>query len=206
MKEKLIGTICLTLAIIIFVTTGTSYAYFTASTTSSGSIDGETADFEVSLDIEETYTATHLIPLEDSLISTAVKNNCIDKNRYQVCSLYKITLTNTGTPQILNGYIKSEEGTTYTTSNLRGQLFNSDLTSSVSTAIELSNDGTKQYFKVDGSNMTTSEVSNTPVVYYLAIWLNETHSSQIEDYNKKFVGSVTFESINGNQITSKFSA
>lgn len=205
MRNKLIGSICLVLGIIVIVTTSTSFAYFSASADGTGELSGETIEFSVSLNVEEVHKSEQLIPIEDSKITTAVNNNCIDSKGYEVCSLYKITLTNTGEALILNGHITSTNATTYTTANLKGQLFNNNLTSSISTITTLTNTTGKQYFKIDNTNLYSINVQNTSVIY-LAIWLTETGDYQNDDYNKDFAGKISFESIGGGQISANFSA
>lgn len=206
MREKLIGTICLALGIIIFVTTGTSFAYFSVSAGDENTdITGTTINFDVDMKLETIHHSNQLIPLEDSLIGTAIKNNCVDNNGYQVCSLYKITLTNSGDAQVLNGYITSTDETTYTTDHLKCQLFNSNLTSSVSGVTSLIKTEDRQYFKLNDTSLYATEVTNNNVIY-LAIWLTETHTFQNEDYSKKFYGNITFESILGGEISAKFNA
>lgn len=213
MRDKIIGTVCLVLGIIIIVSTGTSFAYFSATVEGSGDdITGTTMNFDVDLKVEATYTADQLVPLEDNLISAAVNNKCVDtsKYNYQVCSLFKITLTNNGDPQILNGHITAAEGTNYITDHLKGQLFNSDLTETVSGVLTLTdpeeiNLEEKRYFKIDDTNLFTTEITNENILY-LAIWLTETHDYQNDDYNKDFIGNIAFESISGEKVTSTFTS
>lgn len=203
MRNKLIGSLCLVMGIIVIVTTSTSFAYFSASVDGTGDISGETLNFSVNLKVEEIYKTEQLIPIDDSIIPIAINNNCVDSKGYDVCSLYKITLTNTENPIVLNGHITSVEGTSYTTDHLKGQLFSSNLTTSISTVTTLTNTSGKQYFKVDGTNLYSIEVQNTNTLY-LAIWLTETGDYQDEDYNKNFVGKISFESIGGGQISATF--
>ena len=211
MRDKIIGTVCLVLGIIIIVSTGTSFAYFSASITPSGDdITGTTMNFDVDLTLEETYKATNLVPLEDNLILTAAKNNCKDSYGYDVCSLYKITLTNNGDPQILNGYITATEGTNYITNHLKGQLISEDLTTTISSVLTLTDDeeiilDTKKYFHIDEKNLFTTEVVTNNTLY-MAIWLTETHDFQNDDYNKDYFGSIAFESISGEMVTATFNS
>jgi len=205
MRNKLIGTICLALGIIVIVSTSTSFAYFSASIDGEGEIKGETMKFSVDLDVEEIYKTDQLIPIDDSIIPIAINRNCVDSKGYNVCSLYKITLKNTGDPVILNGHITAGEGTNYTTDHLKGQLFSSNLTTSISTVTTLSNTTGKQYFKINETNLYSLEAENTNTLY-LAIWLTETGDYQDEDYNKDFVGKISFESIGGGQISATFTA
>lgn len=205
MRNKLIGTICLTLGIIVIVTTSTSFAYFSSSVNGDGEIIGETTNFSVNLKLEEVYKSTQLIPIDDSIIPIAINNNCVDSKGYEVCSLYKITLTNAGDPTVLNGHITAEESTNYTTEHLKGQLFSNDLTTNLSTVTTLTNKIGKQYFKIDNTNLYSIEIQNT-ITVYLVIWLTETGTYQNEDYDKNFVGKIAFESIGGGQTSAKFSA
>lgn len=213
MKDKIIGTICLVLGIIVIVSTGTSFAYFTASAEGNEKdITGTTINFDVDLTVEPIYSADQLVPLENELISDAVNNNCVDQSnfKYQVCSLYKITLTNNGDAQILNGHITSSEGTNYITDHLKGQLFNSDLTETISGVLTLTdneqiNTEDKRYFHIDDKNLYSTELTTTKTLY-LAIWLTETHDYQDDDYDKDFVGKIAFESINGEMVSATFNA
>jgi len=205
MRNKLIGSICLVMGIIVIVTTSTSFAYFSASVDGTGNISGEIMKFSVDLELEEIHKTEQLIPISDSTIPIAINRNCVDSKGYAVCSLYKITLTNTGDPVVLNGHITAGEGTNYTTDHLKGQLFNSNLTTSISTVTKLSNTTGKQYFKVDDNNLYSVNVQNTST-FYLAIWLTETGDYQDDDYNKDFVGKISFEAIGGGQISATFTA
>lgn len=207
MKSKLIGTICFVLGIIIFVSSGTTFAYFSATANNTGDdISGNTMSFDVSLTPTTIKKATQLIPLEDNLITTAItknSNKCIDKKGYEVCTLYELRLSNSGDPQILNGFIQTKTAT-YTTDNLKCQLFDSNY-NPVSDIMTLSRGTDKTYFK-KGSNYVTTDIEYNDVTYYLAIWLHETNQNQSEDYGKTFSGTIAFESINGNQIAAEFTS
>lgn len=209
MRNKIIGTICLALGIIIIVSTSTSFAFFTATTDGTGdNITGTIANFDINLELEELYTTNKLVPLEDDLITTAVNNNCIDKHGYKVCALYKITLTNSGDPQILNGYITTSEETTYITDHLKAQLFSSDLTRTISNPLTITdneeiNTEEKRYFHIDETNLYSIDVTNNETLY-LALWLTETNTQQDEDYDKKYFGKVAFESTTGDIISASF--
>lgn len=211
MRNKIIGTVCLVLGIVVIVSTGTSFAYFNTSANPSGDdITGTTMNFDVDLKVEEIYSANQLVPLEDNLIQVAVNNKCVDSHGYEVCALYKITLTNNGDPQILNGHITSAEDTTYITNHLKGQLFNENLTNTISKMLTITdedqiNTENKRYFHIDDTNLYTTEVTTTETLY-LAIWLTETHTYQNDDYDKDYFGKIAFESINGEMVSSTFSA
>ena len=208
MRSKIVGTVCLVLGIIIIVSTGTSFAYFSATASSTGDvISGTTANFEVKLNSAVVYKATELVPLSDDLIDEAItksSNKCIDSKGYDVCSLYGLTLSNTGDAQILNGYI-STTSTTYTTDNLKCQLFDSSY-NPVSDIITISRTANQRKYFKSGNNNIATEVNNKDVTYYLAIWLHETGELQNEDYAKTFAGEVVFESLYGDKISASFSS
>lgn len=204
MRCKIIGTIGLVLGIIIIVSTGTTFAYFSATASSGeGVIEGTTKEFNVELESRTILKAQQLVPLEDKKILSAVNSQCIDLKGYEVCSLYELTLTNTGEAKVLNGYI-STTNITYITNNLRCQLFDSDY-NAVSDIITLSSNSDKFYFK-SGENLISAAVNNEPIVYYLAIWLTETGDYQDDDYAKEFSGKVYFESLNGGKVYADFTA
>ena len=89
MKNKIFGTICLVLGIIVIVSTGTSYAYFSVSANANGdSITGETMKFDVKLTTTLIYKATRMVPLKDEYVDDAISKNinkCID-------NMYKFSL------------------------------------------------------------------------------------------------------------------
>lgn len=211
MRDKIIGTVCLVLGIVVIVSSGTSFAYFSASANIDGDdISGTIMNLDVDLTLEEKYIAKELVPLEDNLILAAVNNNCKDSYGYDVCSLYKITLTNNGDPEILNAHITSNEGTTYMTENLKAQLINSSLSMSISNPLTLTdkdetNIEDKRYFYVDNTNFYTTKI-NTTETMYLVIWLTDTHDYQNDDYSKEYYGSIAFESIGGEKISATFNS
>ena len=206
--KKAICSIFIVVAIIIVTTAGTSFAFFSATATSEGEdISGETFTFDDKLNMNTIYKAEQLIPLSDDLVDDAIKkasNKCIDSKGYQVCSLYEITLTNSGNAQILNGYV-STSSTDYTTDNLKYQIFDSTFTkvSDVMTLSRVLNE--KVYFK-KGNSLVSAPIDTSAITYYLVIWLTETNDSQNEDFAKTFSGKIAFESINGSTITANFTA
>lgn len=206
MRKKILGSVCFVLAIIIIITTGTSFAYFSSSAGSNNSITGKTMNFDVDLKLDTVYNATQLVPLSDDLVDATIKktsNKCIDSKGYQVCSLFKLTLTNNGDAQILNGYV-STDTTTYTTDNLKYQVFNSSYIP-VSDVMTVSRTITNKVYFKKSSNMVSTTINNTNVIYYLVIWLTETNGLQDDDYAKAFSGKVGFESVSGGNVSVKFS-
>lgn len=191
MKKRLFFSIMAVAGISAFTFAGT-YAYFIASTSENFTVETEEGVHSV-VKLDNVVVADQLIPISDDLVKDAIvkdSDKCIDSNGYEVCSLYKVTLTNSGTQEELYGYIRTGK-TTYATDNLMYQVF-SDTYEALSDANSLSriNDGIV-YFQKDGGNYLTT--SNGSITYYIALWLTETGVSQKTDYGKNFSGFVGFE-------------
>lgn len=193
MKKKLLYSILGVLAISV-LTFGVTYAYFEAM--AQANITGEaTGGVDTILTLEKTYHASKLVPLDDSLIKTAISKNtnkCIDKSGYEICSLYKITLENNVDSENLYGYIRTEEST-YTTDNLKYQFFDSSYNplTDVMTLSKTKDDIV--YFQKNETNYSVTVQGN--ITYYLAVWLTDTGEEQSEDYSKDFSGFIGFESL-----------
>lgn len=197
MNKKVKISIFVVLAIIIVTVIGTTFAYFAVSVNGpSNRITGRTKNFAVSLSITPIYVGTSLVPLSDASVDGAVSKNsnkCVDENNRDVCSLYRVTLSNSGeTINDLIPYITTTS-TTYTTNNLRAMLLNSSYTS-ISGILTISNTaGNKSYFE-SGRDYLKVNQGSTSTDYYLVIWLHETSSLQSTDQNKTFNGTITFAS------------
>ena len=208
MNKTLKMSIISVIAIIVVTIFGTTFAYFYAIANGNGdNITGDTFNFKASLSINTIYQATNLVPLSNSLVNTAISkanNKCIDKNNRDVCSLYRITLSNTGDSITLHPYITTTS-TTYTTTNLKAQLYNSSF-SPVSNVMSVSNDSNgKVYFTTSEGNLTIN-LGTSNISYYLVVWISETSSSQLADQDKTFSGTITFEAENGESRSIDFSA
>lgn len=191
MKNKIYISVMAVL-IIGALTFGATYAYYVSQDTKT--FTGEIEKGIVStLNLTTTKSSTNLVPLQDSKIKTAItksSNKCIDKNNYEVCSLYTITLTNTNASENLYGYIKTNT-TTYTTTNLKYQIFDSSYNAitDVMTISKTAND--LVYFKKGTTQVSITSTGTK--TYYLAIWLSDTNSDQSTDYSKTFNGAIGFE-------------
>lgn len=191
MKNKIYISVMAVL-IISALTFGATYAYYVSQDTKT--FTGEIEKGIVStLNLTTTKSSTNLVPLLDSKISTAItksSNKCIDKNNYEVCSLYTITLTNTNASENLYGYVKTNT-TTYTTTNLKYQIFDSSYNAitDVMTISKTAND--LVYFKKGTTQVSITSIGTK--TYYLAIWLSDTNSDQSSDYSKTFNGAIGFE-------------
>lgn len=200
MKQKLFSSICLVLGIVIIVTTSTTFAYILASDTNTDAISGNVTNFNVDLTLTTVHKGTNMIPLKDSLIPSAIKstNKCVDTKGYEVCSLYKIKLTNTGNSFTLNGYLKTSS-TTYTTSNLKYQIYDTNYNAVSDVLTPSLTTGTKVYFQKN-SNMISTSINSTAIEYYLVMWITETNTMQTADHAKNYSGVVGFEAISGDVI------
>jgi len=205
MKNKVFSSICIVLAIVIMTTAGATFAYLISSNTATGTISGTEFSYEVDMDVVTIHTADTLVPLLDERVSTAIQkesNKCIDKNNYEVCSLYKVTLTNTGEEQVVNGFVRTTT-TNYETLNLKYQVFDSSynaVTDPTSVSLTVNE---MVYFSTGGvkNNIT---IGSTDIIYYVAVWLSDTNNPQDSDYSKSFMGTIGFESKYGDIIEGKF--
>ena len=205
---KLNKRIKLSILIVILITVitviGTSFAYF-ASANGNNNIGGQSFDFGASLNSSTIYSATNLVPLSNSLITTAISkasNKCIDLKNNDVCSLYQITLSNNGDDVVLYPFITTTS-TTYTTNNLKAQLFNSSFVA-VSDILTPSNSANGEVYFTSNSNNMSINLSSSNIVYYLAIWLSDTSASQTVDYNKSYSGKITFSAGDAGSVYTTF--
>ena len=193
MKDKLLFSI-LGVVVISCLTFGITYAFYESSV--SGTITGEAeGGLATTLTLDITYKASRLVPLYDNLVSTAISketNKCIDKSNYEVCSLYKITLTNTGDSETLYGYIKTNTSN-YITDNLKYQIFDSSYNALTDVMTLSKTSDTSVYFESNSLNYSVTSSGTT--TYYLAIWLTDTGENQKDDYSKTFSGYIGFESV-----------
>lgn len=114
-------------ATLIVAIIGATFAYFSASATGDNNVEVTAYEFNADVVVDEIYktktdAAKNLIPLTDANLLTAInKAGCVDKNGYQACAVYRVTITNYGESDItLNGSIRTllnadEEGNRYFT-------------------------------------------------------------------------------------------
>ena len=193
MKKNLLFSILGVVAIMV-LTFGTTYAYLVSSSNREFGGEGQSG-VDTTLTLEKIYHASKLVPLDDSLIGTAISkanNKCIDKSGYEVCSLYKIILENTVDSENLYGYIRTDVST-YITDNLKYQFFDSGFNAltDIDSLSKTANDTI--YFLKDETNYQVSVAGST--TYYLAIWLTDIGEEQSADYSKDFSGYIGFESV-----------
>ena len=211
-KNNKILFILLLILGLVFALIGATYAYFSASITGDGNaINGSSYVFNVSFDVD-TIRNGNLIPVVDDLVDDTLNSThiCEDTRGYGLCSLYKITFTNSGGAEDLTGSLKTISST-YTTSNLKYQLFtlNNSAYSAISSATAIDRTANAiNYFKLNNADVVVSladgSASSTTKDIYLAIWISDPDSNQLDDQNKEFTGELSFTSTSGNTITSAF--
>ena len=196
MKEKISSNkiiIFMIVSVIILITliAGSTYAFFSAQTSSGDYITGSSASGSqnLTLAVEQLSDGEGLlIPQLDSAIQKAVvgatgQGSCIDGNGSTICKVYKITVTNlmqvtthfTATLS-LNApnmtYLKWAEGT--------GALTGFPTSDGIHD---------KSYTALDDSVLAPNGNSGSSIIYYVVIWISETGVSQTD--HGSFVGTVS---------------
>lgn len=195
---------------VVFTIIGATFAYYTATVKSNNTIGGTTYNFNMGLDIS-TIRSGDLIPVVDNVIDESLASNykCIDERDYGLCSLYKVRFTNNSTTETLVGYLKTLSGTTYISNNLRYRLYeikngNYVPVSDIRTVSVIEN--IENYFINDSANLMITVNGNSDKEYYLAIWIHDTGTNQLEDQGKAYVGRVEFTSSNGGMVSADFTS
>lgn len=204
--EKKLNKILVSVLAVILITTltvGVTYAYLVAHDSQNITVKSASGINSV-LTLTTVKETSNMVPIMDNKIVTAIKNNCVDKNNYDVCSLYSVKLTNTSKDnnpkaESLYGYVRTVSSS-YTTTNLRYQIFDSSY-NAVTDVMTISNssDGFV-YFEKSSSKLTVT--SNGTKNYYFVIWLTDTGAEQSSDYSKVFNGAIGFELVGSISDTS----
>jgi len=136
-KKKKLNVLYAVIGILtlMIATTGATFAYFTATAGSNGTLTGNMATIQFSLTVTKVThvdeTKGGMIPLSNNMVEAAASDSnvadgagttCVDDNGNAVCQIYKIVVTNTGTASLfLDGYVRltggSGEPTDYTYPN-----------------------------------------------------------------------------------------
>lgn len=190
--EKKLNKILVSVLAVILITTltvGVTYAYLVAHDSQNITVKSASGINSV-LTLTTVKETSNMVPIMDNKIVTAIKNNCVDKNNYDVCSLYSVKLTNTSSTESLYGYVRTVSSN-YTTTNLRYQIFDSSY-NAVTDIMTISNSSDSfVYFEKSSSKLTIT--SNGTNNYYFVIWLTDTGAEQSSDYSKVFNGAIGFE-------------
>ena len=190
--EKKLNKILVSVLAVILITTltvGVTYAYLVAHDSQNITVKSASGINSV-LTLTTVKETSNMVPIMDNKIVTAIKNNCVDKNNYDVCSLYNVKLTNTSSVESLYGYVRTVSSS-YTTTNLRYQIFDSSY-NAVTDVMTISNSsGGFVYFEKSSGKLTIT--SNGTNNYYFVIWLTDTGAEQSSDYSKVFNGAIGIE-------------
>ena len=190
-------------ALLIIAVAGSAYAYFTASATSDGGISGTTLNVKLDkpiVTLVSTKATGGLIPIYDGTVNghtsqlsaaATATNQCVDKNGYTVCKVYKISVKNSGTTAT----------TVNTTLNLNNggatNLKWARMTSSTVVDTTLPTNSTVSTGKELGAGATLEQ--------YIMVYLKNTGADQTStDAGKTISGTVTVTASTGANIQATF--
>ncbi len=190
----------LIMSIITFlvILVGSTFAYFNVSASSGeGAVGMEAAIFDIRLDILPLYTGKPLIPTNDSDISAAYNNNCVDMYDRGACSAYTMTVENHGTKTVYSGTINF---TLQDITNFKYRLLDEDGNVYQDTTTVIT--GTDQSL---GNSFTLDKDESKE--FTLIVWLpNMSYEQDNTDSNGHFNANVTYFASVGTQVTGTFSA
>lgn len=190
-------------ALLIIAVAGSAYAYFTASATSDGGISGTTLNVKLDKPIVTLFSTKAtggLIPIYDGTVTghtsqlsaaATATNQCVDKNGYTVCKVYKISVKNSGTTAT----------TVNTTLNLNNggatNLKWARMTSSTVVDTTLPTNSTVSTGKELGAGATLEQ--------YIMVYLKNTGADQTStDAGKTISGTVTVTASTGANVQAEF--
>jgi hypothetical protein len=190
-------------ALLIIAVAGSAYAYFTASATSDGGISGTTLNVKLDKPIVtllSTKATGGLIPIYDGTVNghtsqlsaaATATNQCVDKNGYTVCKVYKISVKNSG----------STATTVNTTLNLNNggatNLKWARMTSATVVDTTLPTNSTVSTGKELGAGATLEQ--------YIMVYLKNTGADQTStDAGKTISGTVTVTASTGANVQAEF--
>ena len=206
-----IGVATLIVAII-----GATFAFFSASQTNNNTIAGQTLDVadNFTLNVEKvTFSGTtagsnDLVPAdlnggETTGITQALTAKC-EKDGYTGCHLYKITAESGQKLSTASITIDSLAATNDPAQNWKYSVF----TGSETNADTLVKNDTFNSIQTLAFDMHKGAVveANTPVVYYLLIYLENTESDQSTTDAGSYSGSVSFKAAGSGEISASFTA
>lgn len=206
-----IGVATLIVAII-----GATFAFFSASQSNNNTIAGQTLDVadNFTLNVEkvdlgdDTAGSDDLVPAdlnggETTGINQALTAKCV-KDGYTGCHLYRITAESGQKLSTASITIDSLTATNDPAQNWKYSVF----TGSETNADTLVKNDTFNSIQTKAFDMHSGAVveANTPVVYYLLIYLKNTESDQSTTDAGSYSGSVSFKAAGSGQISASFTA
>ena len=193
--------------LIIFLTvTGATYAYFAVAGVNEGTITGNMATVNLTLDVKKIFPSASstntgvMVPQlsvsgsNDSPLSSALKNGCVDGNGNVICQVYEIKIANIGgsATQVVDGSISFYGNAAMTTDvsvnmpSLKWKRITSINTTTPSNSVLGSNVDLAANFN---KNIFADDIilaTNDNYTYYIIIWINETNNDQVVDEGKSF--------------------
>ena len=162
---------------------GYTYSFFNVTATNDSVIYGEAASVNLSLEVEKLAPSTNkgLVPQLDDYITSAVigrNGSCVDDNNNNVCQVYKITVTNSGSAVHVNGTLKLDAKNN---PNLKWAII-----SGTTNPTLVSSASPYTYTKLIENELYNSNQSKD---YYIVLWISETGVMQTDQGG--FTGVVT---------------
>ena len=162
---------------------GYTYSFFNVTATNDSVIYGEAASVNLSLEVEKLAPSTNkgLVPQLDQYITSAVigrNGSCVDDNNNNVCQVYKITVTNSGSAVYVNGRLNLDAKNN---PNLKWAII-----SGTTNPTLVSSASPYTYTKLIENELYNSNQSKD---YYIVLWISETGVMQTDQGG--FSGVVT---------------
>lgn len=191
MGNKYFGIVISILTLIVAMI-GATFAYFSA--TLKGDKDIETSSFKFALNMSVTpeFGGKGLIPMDDSDLSKAYANKCVDANGNNACTAYRIELSNNGDDLNLTGVM---DFTKQDVVNMSYAIMDSD--GNIYKEASSTGDGLNLSL---GNNfdLKKGEVKD----FILVIWLTNLDKAQEdEDASGVFSASITYQAIDGSKLS-----
>ena len=202
----IVGVCTLILAVV-----GATYAYYQASVSNTNAVTGEAGggaapEMTISKVSSVGTKGNKLIPIDETvaMLNNAAKatNQCVDKNGYTVCDVYKVEVTNktdTATAFDISLNIPAVKAMPYLSAITMGT------TNNTVTAIDrIGTEANGTARAIDGKICTTNSVTNAKTTAcYFMVYIKNKDSAQTD--SSTYHGTVTAEStIGGGRIQAEF--
>ena len=188
---------------IIFMLLGVAFSYFSAKARSNNNaLNTKSGTLTLSLEVSEKYTGHKLIPTADSDIMKAYQNECVDDNGDGACVAYDIEVINDSAKQDIVGTvdfnIEHIENLSYLVLDEEDNIYQNITKIGKSTkSLPL------------GSNFILESALESGIPtkrnFKLVIWLSDYDYNQVEDIGGTFTGSITYNSIYGQKLSTSLS-
>lgn len=189
-------------SVLIIAVAGSAYAYFTASATADNNVSGKALQVNLGITLSKTAPTTNistkdsLVPIYDgsvtghtSQLQQAATASCKDSKNYNVCQIYKVEITNTGTDA--TNVDTTLSLTKNSVTNLKWA------TMSAATTVSTVQDSTS------GNIATSTALSaNGKETLYFMVYINNTGNAQYDTGD--FSGTVTVTASNGAHVEATF--